>query len=413
MKKRDLFRLMILFFVMGIMGIMGCGVKPEEITEDNKAAKEEKPQELTFWSYYETQAQQKGLDKLADGFNKSQQEYKVSWEYVPMVDFIKMLSFAQSEEDLPDLVLADNPDMGSLIKVGLLADITSYVEENISVEEYYPEVWKSVENGGHYYGVPFCCNNTAIIYNKEMFREKKLEIPATWEEFKEAAAVLTEKGSRYGFAMSAISGEQGAFQFMPWLLATGADTDDMSDTRYKESFYLLDGLLQDKSMSNGCLNWSQNDLTKNFLEGKAAMMENGPWSMAELEESGIEYGVFEFPSYETQRVVLGGEVLAAVKDKNVEGAVAFINYFNREEVMEDIFQITKNMPPKPALAESFAKKNPDYQVFVNQMEDGISRKSIKDWKKVSNALSDSLNKIFGSDEDIEEIWKQYVIDLGK
>ena len=42
------------------------------------------------------------------------------------------------------------------------------------------------------------------------------------------------------------------------------------------------------------------------------------------------------------------------------------------------------------------------------MSAGISRKSIKDWKKICNALSDSLNQMFGSERNAEEIWQEYV-----
>lgn len=410
MKKRTICRLVMLLIMMGIMG---CGVKSDEDFTDTEAKKNGERQGLILWTYYETEAQKEGLDKLVGGFNESQQQYKISWEYVPMADFIRTLSFSQSGERMPDLVLADNPDIGSLIKLGMLADITDQLKETVLAEEYYGEVWKSVEYGKRYYGVPFCCNNTAIIYNKRMFRDKDLEVPTTWDEFMDTAASLTKEGNCYGFAMSAVSGEQGAFQFMPWMLAAGADADRMAGNGCKEAFFLIDGLLKKKYMPNDCLNWSQNDLTKSFLEGKTAMIENGPWAMAELEESGMEFGVFEFPAHKSQGVVVGGEVLAAVKDKNVQGAVSFINYYNKKEVMEDICQVTRNIPPKVELAQSFGQKNPQYQVFVSQMEDGISRKSIKDWKKVCNALSDSLNKMFGSGESVEEIWLQYAKDIGR
>lgn len=405
MKKRDVWKVFLLFFMMGLIG---CGGNGNENQETEKHKKEQKREELTLWSYYETKAQKAGLDKLVRDFNESQEDYQISWEYIPMADFIKYLSYSQSEGTLPDIVLADNPDMDSLIKIGLLADITEEIEGTVNTEDYYDEVWKSIESRGRYYGVPFCCNSTAIIYHKKMFYDKNLKIPKTWEEFKRTAEDLTEEGKCYGFAISAVSGEQGAFQFMPWLLAAGADTGHMENDRAKDAFQLMGSLLKDKYMPNDCLNWSQNDLTTSFIMGEIAMMENGPWSLPDLEESGIEYGIFQVPRNVTKGVVLGGENLAAIEGKNVKGAVSFINYYNRKEVMQDICQITGNIPPKPELAEEFGKENPIYQVFVEQMKHGICRKSIKDWKKVSNAISDSLNKIFGSEEEIDEIWAEYV-----
>ncbi len=408
MRKRNVCKLLLLFFMMGLIG---CGGNGNENQETEEHGKRQKREELTLWSYYETKAQQQGLDKLVRDFNESQENYQISWEYVPMADFVRNLSFSQSADNLPDIVLADNPDMGSLINVHLLADITEELENLVNKDDYYEEVWKSVENGGHYYGVPFCCNNTAIIYNKQMFRQKNLQIPETWDEFKKIAAALTEEGKCYGFAMSAVSGEQGVFQFMPWMLATGADLAQITDSKFKEAFQLMDDLLTEESMPNDCLNWSQNDLTTSFMAGEVAMIENGPWSLVALEESGMEYGIFQFPRNDTVGVVLGGENMAAIEGKNVKGAVSFINYYNRKEVMEEICRITGNIPPKPELAEHFGKENPMYQVFVEQMEHGICRKSVEDWKKVSNVISDSLNKIFGSNEEIDEIWQSYVQQL--
>lgn len=401
--KRDILKFFVLIF---LMGFVGCGDKNMENTQEEET---EEAQKLVLWFYYETEAQQEGMDKLVKGFNESQDKYELSWEYVPMADFTKKLTFSESRDDFPDLVLVDNPDMESLIKIGLLADLTESLEGKISIEEYYSEVWKSVEYQGRYYGVPFCCNNTAIIYNKQMFREKRLKVPVTWSDFKRVALELTKGGSKahYGFAMSAASGEQAAFQFMPWILSTGVSKEELSDERVIDAFQLVDQLLKDKSMPNDCMNWSQNDVTRSFLAGKVAMIENGPWALPEIEKSGIDYGIFELPAYACQGIVIGGENLVAVKGKNLEGAMAFIDYYNQEEVMEEICQITRNIPPKPELAKNFGEKNTDYQVFVNQMERGISRSSIKNWKSVCRAISESLNQMFGSEYHIQQIWNQY------
>ena len=109
---------------------------------------------------------------------------------------------------------------------------------------------------------------------------------------------------------------------------------------------------------------------------------------------------------------MGGEVLAAVNGMDVEGVISFINYYNRKEVMQEICQITGNIPPKAELAKEFVEKNPAYQVFVEQMEQGICRNSIKGWKEICNAISDSLNRIFGSEDTVDEIWEDYVENLG-
>ena len=410
MKKKRIWMLLIFIILMGVMGCREEKTEQKKKEEKKQIKKEDETQKLVLWSYYETDAQKEGLDKLVKGFNDSQNTYQIVWEFIPMGEFTKNLSFSKSTEDYPDLVLVDNPDMEGLIKIGLLADITDPLKGNIVPEEYYEEVWKSVEYQKRCYGVPFACNNTAIIYNKQMFREKNVKVPITWSEFKKVVAAVTKGGTRghYGFAMSAVNGEQGAFQFMPWLLATGIDKNNLKDERTMDAFLLMEQLLEEKSMPNDCMNWSQNDLTRSFIRGKVAMIENGPWALAQIEKSGIDFGIFEIPVYASRGVVLGGENLAAINGKNLEGAIAFINYYNQKEIMEDICQIMRNIPPKVEMAKDYGERNPNYQVFVNQMDCGVSRNSIKNWKGYCHAISNSLNQIFGSDDAIQEIWQQYV-----
>lgn len=405
MKKRLLANAILILF---ILGITGCG---KEIEEE----KEEQREQLLLWSYYETEAQKEGLDKLVNGFNNSQKTYQISWEYVPMVDFVKRLSIALSSDNLPDLVLLDNSDMESLIKSGLLEDVTDQLQSRVFVDNYYKEVWDSVEYNGRYYGVPFSCNNTVILYNKQMFRKAGISVPVTWDQFRKAAKALTKTDgeAHYGFAMSAFSGEQGASQFLPWIFATGATVDNLADKRTVHAFELLEDLLESGSMPHDCMNWSQNDVTRVFVERKVAMIENGPSALPKIEASGIDYGIFSFPAYVTQGVIIGGENLAVIHGKNVEGAIAFMDYYNQDEVMEEISETMWNIPPKKELAEAYGKKNEDMEVFVSQMEEGVSRTSVPNWKEVRNALTESLYQSFGSAYSAEEIWEGYLKNIGE
>ena len=84
MKKIKLVVFLILIFI-----ITGCGK-----TESKEDKAQEEKEKLVIWSYYETKAQQNGLDWLVKEFNQSQDKYEASWEYVPMTDFTKKLTMA-------------------------------------------------------------------------------------------------------------------------------------------------------------------------------------------------------------------------------------------------------------------------------------------------------------------------------
>lgn len=109
-------------FLSAMIGLGGC-----QKADYEKQEEENKKEELVIWSYYETQAQRDGLNKLIRDFNQYQNQYHVSWEYVPMTGFVKGLSSAYTENKLPDMAILDNPDTPSMIRLGLFEDITEEV----------------------------------------------------------------------------------------------------------------------------------------------------------------------------------------------------------------------------------------------------------------------------------------------
>lgn len=79
--------------------------------------------------------------------------------------------------------------------------------------------------------------------------------------------------------------------------------------------------------------------------------------------------------------------------------------------MEEISEIMWNIPPKKELAEAYAEKNEDMRAFVSQMEEGVSKASIPQWREVRSALSESLYQSFGSSNPAEEIWEEYLAKI--
>ncbi len=382
--------------------LCGCSkTSSPEKTEKKQA------EELVLWSYFETDAQKQGLNTLVEQFNQSQTSYHISWEYVPMADFTKELSMALTSNSVPDLILVDNPDMRGLAKLGILEDITSKLPDTIHEDEYYDEVWHSVVYDEKCYGVPFCCNNTAIIYNKQMLLDAGVEPPGNWEEFQTVSKQLTNS-EHTGFGMSGVKGEQAAFQFTPWILSTGTKLTDMTDSRGKEAFELFFHMIEDESISPDCLNWSQVDITRKFLSGEIAMIENGPWALPAIEESGIEYGIIPFPSHTSTGVIVGGEDFGVIKGKNTEGSLTFIRFCSDSNTMSQISEMMMNIPPRRKEAIAFGEKHPAYRVFVDQMEYGISRTSVDNWKTICNALGKSLYDMFGNTDTLDSIWNTYV-----
>ena len=372
MKKIKLVVFLILIFV-----ITGCGK-----TESKEDKAQEEKEKLVIWSYYETKAQQNGLDWLVKEFNQSQDKYEASWEYVPMTDFTKKLTMAYTEESLPDIALLDNPNVLTCIQMGMCEQITEFLEEIDAKETYYPSTLETVTYENEGYGLPAVCNNLALIYNKEMLKEAGITPPKTWDELKEDARLLTTDTTK-GFLISAKEGEQGAFQLLPWILSTGESVDSIGGEGTQKAFLYLNDLMENGYMTPNCINLSQTDIARAFVDGDVAMMQNGPWVLSMLDESGIEYGISKLPEDEKNCVIVGGEDFTIMKGKNVEGAKCFLKYYNQDEVMSQFCKMTSVLPTKKNITEYDVEK---MDIFKQQMENAVVRSSIPHWMNLSEAL---------------------------
>lgn len=379
----------------------GCALQEKGGDQD----KEER-RELTLWSYYETEMQKKSMDELVDGFNQSQSLYHLTWEYHgPVTEFNKRLAIAITQDQLPDMVIIDNPDMPSYIEMEKFEDITDEIRNFEGFEEYFPSAMEAVEEEGRYFGLPFCCNNVALVYNKDILQAENETVPQNWEELAQTAKNLTKPG-QYGFAMSAISGEQGAFQFASFMLSAGDTIEEAGGEGTLKAFQLIQDMVEHGIMSRDCVNWSQNDVARIFISGECAMMENGPWVFPALDKAGINYGVAPFPADEQYTGILGGEVIGVLKGKDKEGSVAFLNYYSRRETMLNANLHANSLPPREDVAELFLNVKPEFQVILTQIKNCISRTSYKEWSKLSELLSTGQYQIITGESTPEELCRQ-------
>ena len=251
----------------------------------------------------------------------------------------------------------------------------------------------------------FCCNNLALIYNKDMMENVGMTPPEDWEAFVKAAKKLSSKNT-YGFAMSALEGEQCSFQVLPWILAEGEEIETIGTEKTEQAYEKINMLIRSGYLDHNCVNLSQVDIARKFIQGEAAMMENGPWVIPMLREFGIDYGVVPLPFGNTKTVISGGENLGVMKGRNIEGAIAFLEYYNRDEVMADICKMAYALPPKSDLSKQVAVENQEMSVFAEQMEYAVSRSSFTDWPAISDAISNATYAIFTGTKTPEEVCAQ-------
>jgi multiple sugar transport system substrate-binding protein len=380
--------------------VTGCGTSgsgsnaqtdsPANTMSDAKSGK----QKVTVWHYFENNTKQ-AFEDMIKKYNDSQEKYEIVPTYVPFANMKKQLSIGVAAgNDLPDIVQLDNPDHASYSAMGTFEDLTDRINQWGQAQNFFQGPINSVMYQGKYYGLPLDSNCLALYYDKDAFAQAGIQNPPqNWDELREDAKKLT-KGDRYGLAISAVKSEEGTFQYLPWLLSTGANYDKLSAPEASKSLEILSNLIKDNSMSKEVINWTQGDVEKQFAAGKAAMMVNGPWNIGPMKTDApnMKWGIALIPKDKQNASVLGGENIAIVKGKNVNGAWDFISWLMKPDNMESFITKTGYFPPRKDVAESstYWKSDEILKVFSDQMSSAMPRGPHPKWPQISAALQEAI-----------------------
>ena len=254
-----------------------------------------------------------------------------------------------------------------------------------------------------HYGIPFATNCTALFYNKDIFDAAGMEYPnenTTWEDFHEMAKALTKDGV-VGFGNAATGTDEGTFQCLQWLYTAGGDYQNVKGGT--DAYNLMQEMVADGSWSKDCVNWTQSDVNNNFVAGNLAMQQNGPWQIPGIEKDApdLNYGVTVLPKKDAESdqatSILGGENMGAVKQDDMGGATAFMEYYDKTEVMVDAMKQYGSFPPKTEAAQdSYWTDDPIQKEFITQLQTSIPRGPSASWPEYSDALQTGFQEVMTS-----------------
>ena len=355
--------------------------------------------DVTIWYYWETEGHQKALNHIIEEFNNSQDDITVEAKYVPFADFKKQLSVGASADELPDLVILDNPDHAAYAAMGIFADIT----DKFDVSNYYEGPVNSCTLDGKLYGVPFGSNDLVLFYNEDMLKEAGCEVPTTWDELLEAAkATTTDTVS--GFAHCALQNEEGTFNFLPWVWSTGATSYEIDSEGGIKALQFEKDLVDSGAMTKEAINWTQGDTMHQFIAGNLAMMINGTWQIPTMREEvpDLKWNVAPIPQDKEQASGLGGENYAVIAGGNEDAAIEFLKYATSPETCLYMMNAMGYICADSTIAEGQFEGDDVYQVFVDEMQYAHARGPLPEWPSISDAISLAFNKVITGESSPED-----------
>jgi multiple sugar transport system substrate-binding protein len=145
----------------------------------------DEPVEITFWTWLPD------IQKTVDLFEEAHPEISVTVENVGVGadQYTKIQNAVDAGSGGPDVAHMTYDAIPSFSLTGALADLTQYGGEEIP-DLFLPGVVGLVQKGDAIYGVPQDFGPGVLYYRVDVFEDAGLEVPATWDEFEDAARAL-------------------------------------------------------------------------------------------------------------------------------------------------------------------------------------------------------------------------------
>lgn len=345
---------------------------------------------LEVWDYLGQGVSHTAMESVVDAFESENPNITIKRTSFAYSDLAKSIVQGGVGGSVPDVAVVDVVDTQNFASLGLLKDITASAGDR--ADEFFDGPWQSTQVDGKTFGQPLNSNNLALYYDKDKLAGG-VEVPTNWDELLETASALST-ADEYGITMSGAKNEQGTFQFLPFLWQTGGDLDTF-ETDGATALQFLRDLIDDGAMSSSVANYSQEDARTQFVNGKSAMMINGPWELQNLKEAGVNYGVAPLPAGKVSATGLGGEnVVAFEQAAQPEAAVTFLEFLTSNEgakiYCDESGQLSSRVDLKGQLTLS---DDPDMQVFEEQLDVAHARAYGAKYNEISAAVQEALQKV--------------------
>ena len=275
----------------------------------------------------------------------------------------------------PDIVAWVDDQIGKWVKLEAIVPIDGVdgVDSNYMNSTYTKAAVDADTFESHIYGMPEAVEAITIIYNKKLISSD--QIPKTTDDLVNfAKSYSTQHPGSYGVVWN----PKDAYFQAPWIYGSGgfyvkADgTVGLNTSGTKAGFNYVASF---KGAMPAGVDYGIADTL--FKEGKAPMIINGPWSVADYLKAGVDYGYATLPTIKATGKPASPFVgvktwMLGKYAANPALAVDVMKFFTNQANQTTMVLGTREIPAnKAALADPQVQKIADIAGFGAQVKNGV------------------------------------------
>lgn len=341
-------------------------------------------QELTVW------VRSTALEPAFEAYNQQMasegRDVRVRFNLIDPEDFPARFTTALAAGVAPDVVSIDLVLVPYYNSIGAFLDVT----DQLAALPYASTLNEAMLRLGTWdervFALPFAADVSALIFNRDMFRDAGLDPdapPRTWGELVEHARQLTSDGT-FGYGFSGGSAGGLMFTMMPYAWAAGGEWVSADGTRAAlshpitvEAVQMFTDLIHVHGATPpGVATYTYADFQDGFKQGRIAMITTGNFVVSDLNTNfpDIDFGVAPIPGRELGEIsaFIGGDLIAIPQmSRYPEAAWDFVQFLLSEAVQVEVFARSGIIPVRSDLIDNpYFQAEPRYLVFGEAAQHG-------------------------------------------
>ncbi len=415
-----MFNKKVLFSLMVILGLLlsACGGATTQppaasqapaVTEAPPAVTEAPPAEavtLTVWDYY---GEATPIKPLIAGFEAAHPNIKIDYQSLDWDTTFEKLNVVLTGGTPPDVVTVDMTWIPGYASLDAFVDLKALGGGTLNgatwEDSYTPGGLDAITFNGKIIAALYDFDTYALYYRADLFEQKGIAVPTTWDELMTAAKALAE-GDKYLYEFDA-----DTFHGSQWIYENGGALLNADNTQVVfNSPEAVDAITFNKSLLDAgvAIDWTedQGERIQGVKDGRIGMFSDGPYYMGILKSAAPEmsgqWKVALHPYSKQPGSYLGGTGLAIPKGSTKQAAAwEFVQYAMELQNQIGVYTYAGAAPALTAALSSPEVNKEDpyfggqkaFQVFLDTMKTAKHFPYVTSWNDIDGFFTTALQEI--------------------
>jgi len=385
--------------------VNGCGGTK---TSNEKAT-------ITVWDYY---GEATPIKPLLDGFMKANPNITVKYEALDWDTTSQKLNVVLTGGTPPDVVTIDMTWLPKLAALGAYTDLKGLSGGKLNgvawEDAYTPGALEAITYNNQIVAALYDFDTYALYYRADLFEQKGLQVPKTWDDLMAVAKQLHE-GDKYYYEFDAdtFHGSQWIYENDGSLLSADNKTVVFNSPEAVQGIQFYASLLTE----GVAINWTtdQGERIQGVKDGRIAMFSDGPYYMGIMKSAAPEmagqWRVALHPYGKNPGSYLGGTgLMIPANSSNQAAAWKFIEYAMQVENQINVYKLAGAAPALTAALESPQVNVEDpyfggekaFAVFLETMKTAHHFPYVRAWTDIDAAFTNAMQQIALGQKSVQD-----------